>query len=96
MRVHLTQFAKNLLSRLSSDTSQLFRHIRQPARPHGVTDTLADLLRNGIEYEKIIADWFGCCAWPDHRRRVISGMRCAGQCAINLWSQQLCATQSVV
>jgi regulator of replication initiation timing len=49
MWVHLKQFAKELLSRLSAAAIQLFRRITQPARPNVVTGTLADLPRNRSE-----------------------------------------------
>jgi hypothetical protein len=43
------QSAKNLLSRLSLVTSQLFRRLTAPAHPNVMTDTLADLPRTRVE-----------------------------------------------
>jgi hypothetical protein len=49
MLSQLTRWAKNLLPRLSSAASQLFRRLTKPARPNLVTGTLADLPRRRAE-----------------------------------------------
>ena len=49
MLSQLTQFAKQLLSRLSTAANQLFHRISEPARSNIVTGTLADLPRSRAE-----------------------------------------------
>lgn len=44
-----TQFAKKLLSRLTTAANQLFRRITEPARANIVTARLADLPRRRLE-----------------------------------------------